>query len=106
MSKFQVWYMKPEYFHEGIFGNIRPRDEEEMKKTHVHLTDLDLPGGPNQLERVFFEMQAEVWSPNGEARGLIKSKGLGHTSMSVGDIIVDEDGRMHSVINLGFKELN
>ena len=39
------------------------------------------------LEDVYYKMQGEVWSPNGEARELIQSLGLSHTSMNVGDVI-------------------
>lgn len=38
-------------------------------------------------EDVFHAMQAENWSPNGEARKLIQSLDVGHTSMCGGDII-------------------
>lgn len=102
-SKFQVWYMRPSFFGDGIMG-IKP-DPTNLAATHIHLKDLELPGGTKQLQRVFDEMQGEMWSPNGEARGLIRSKGLQHTSMSVGDVIVDEDGRVVVVDNIGFKEL-
>jgi hypothetical protein len=47
-------------------------------------------------------MQGEVWSPNGEARGLIEAKGLLHTSMSVGDVVVGPDG-VHVVAMFGFE---
>ena len=49
-------------------------------------------------------MQAEVWSPNGEARALVQSKGLGHTSMSVGDVAV-VDGKAFVVASFGFEPL-
>ena len=38
-------------------------------------------------DKIFELMQGETWSPNGEANNLIRSKGLEHTSMSVGDVI-------------------
>lgn len=44
------------------------------------------------IDHVFHNMQGEVWSPNGEARELIRSLGLWHTSMSVGDVVLDFDG--------------
>ena len=88
MSKFQIWYMKPASWQEQIYGNL-VIDPDDLNKTHVHLKELELPGGTQQLERVFYEMQGEMWSPNGEARELIESKGLHHTSMSIGDVIVD-----------------
>lgn len=43
------------------------------------------------LELVFVQMQAENWSRNGSARGIIQENGLSHTSMSVGDLIQIED---------------
>ena len=43
------------------------------------------------LEKVFHDMQGEIWSPNGEARNFIISSGLSHTSMMVGDVVRDMD---------------
>lgn len=60
------------------------------EKTHVYLKEVYA----EDVEQVFFEMQGENWSPNGEARELIMSKGLRHTSMSVGDAVVDREGRV------------
>lgn len=55
---------------------------------------------------VYENMQGEVWSPHGEARETIKTLGLAHTSMSVGDIIwnVRED-KYFWVAPIGFKEV-
>jgi len=50
-------------------------------------------------------MQGMNWSPYGEARELIRSKGLKHTSMSVGDVIKDPTGAYWRVEDLGFKQL-
>lgn len=56
------------------------------------------------LQNLYVFMQGENWSPNGEARDLIKGLGLKHTSMSVGDIILDtETGEYHIVDFAGFK---
>jgi hypothetical protein len=87
---YEVWYMRPEWFREGSMGE-KP-NAAELEKTHIQLKtiwfedeiqDKEL----NNLELIFVKMQAERWSPNGEARGLIQRKGLRHTSMSVGDVI-------------------
>jgi len=104
MAKFEIWYMRPEVFRIGILGGLVP-DPIDLSLTHIHLKDLELPGGTQQLDRVFCEMQGENWSPNGEARDLIRSKGVLHTSMSMGDVIVDEDGNTFIVSMVGFKEL-
>jgi hypothetical protein len=104
MAKFQVWYMRPEWFREGSFGKLP--DRNDLLKTHVPLKSVAVENGtPNPLQYVFHMMQGEIWSPNGEARALIKSKGLEHTSMSVGDVIVDENGRANIVASFGFEEL-
>jgi hypothetical protein len=113
MKTFSVWYMKPDYARDGFMGsgwlrehNIMP-DPSALDRTHVHLLDLDYADSDNvsaKLEDIFRKMQGEVWSPNGEARVLIESKGLAHTSMSVGDVVV-ADGHVHMVDSHGFLEL-
>jgi hypothetical protein len=102
--KFQVWYMKPEWFREGGFGKLP--DPANLEATHVLLKSIEVEAGtPNPREYVFHQMQGEIWSPAGEARALIESKGLQHTSMSVGDVIVTESGEKHVVAGFGFKQL-
>lgn len=57
-------------------------------------------------EEVFWQMQGEVWSPNGEAREAIKQLGLSHTSMSVADVIYDhKEDKYYFVDTFGFKEV-
>lgn len=43
----------------------------------------------DSLNEVYEQMQGENWSPNGEAFDLIRSLGLEHTSLTVGDVVVD-----------------
>jgi hypothetical protein len=94
----QIWYMKPDYFRKGTSGEggVDPKD---LTKTHVHLGNVYY----TDLEDVFKVMQGEVWSPNGEANGLIVSKGLRHTSMSVGDVVV-VGGVISQVAYCGYEE--
>ena len=98
--KYQIWYMKPEYFGNGISGQRLP-DAKNLSATHVHLKDIEADG----IEKAWHAMQGENWSPNGEARELIKSKGLQHTSMSVGDVIIDDVGNVHVTLMTGFKAI-
>jgi hypothetical protein len=100
MSKFDIWYMRPGWFGNGIAGT-QP-DKANLEETHALLRTIVVEGW--SLDKVFEEMQAEKWSPNGEARSLIESKGLAHTSMSVGDVIV-QDGEPYAVLALGFAKL-
>lgn len=55
-------------------------------------------------EAVFALLQGEQWSPRGEARDLIKQKGLSHTSMSTGDIM-EINGKFYIAKNAGFKKI-
>ena len=57
------------------------------------------------IDHVFHTMQGEVWSPNGEARPLIQALELNHTSMSVGDLVVTEDGEAFECDMVGWKDL-
>jgi hypothetical protein len=103
MAKFQIWYMRPEWFRRGILGTLL--DANNLAVTHTHLKEIVLDAGDKPLEAVYRAMQGEVWSPCGEARGLIKSKGLQHTSMSVGDAVTDEAGHTFVVGACGFTQL-
>lgn len=73
-----------------------------LGETHVWLMDLEA----ENLEDVFKKMQGEKWSPNGEARQLILSKGFRHTSISVGDVVYDvEADKYFEVDMIGFREI-
>jgi hypothetical protein len=98
---YRVYYMKPEFFRDGICG----KKTDDLAATHVYLKDVPMRfGGAACLDLVYAHMQAENWSPFGEARSLIEQKGLQHTSMSVGDVIV-VDGDPHVVTSTGFAPL-
>ena len=60
----------------------------DLPQTHVFVRALQA----TDLEDVYWAMQGENWSPRGEARPLIEMLDLTHTSMSVGDVLRDEDG--------------
>jgi hypothetical protein len=100
-----VHYMRPEWFRDGIMG-AKP-DPANLAATHAFLTTFEAQEGQSidhALEDVFLHFQAEVWSPNGEARALIERVGLGHTSMSVGDVVVAGDAAF-IVASFGFEPL-
>jgi len=71
-----------------------------LAETHVLIGEI----GERNLDSIFTMMQGEMWSPRGEARGLISKSGSGHTSMSVGDIVM-QGRKLWFVDNMGFKEL-
>ena len=100
VKTFKIWYMKPEFFRFGIMGT-KTADPAHIEETHVHLKDIEA----SDLDDVFHQMQGEVWSPNGEARQMILQKGLRHTSMSVGDVAVDDLGTTWTVSPVGWTKL-
>jgi len=94
--KYQVWYHKD-------YGSVYPESIvlSDLEASHAMIAVVEA----EDPEEVFFKMQGEVWSPNGEARPLIKALGLRHTTMSVGDVVVDAEGVAHAVDLCGFYRL-
>lgn len=65
---------------------------ETLHETHAVVAYIDSDGSAedeNTLDDIYWSMQGENWSPNGEARDMIEDAGVHHTSMSVGDVIYD-----------------
>ena len=96
MKKYRVYYIKnPTFMPQNITVSTLP-------DTHVELIDIDA----ESLDDVYFHMQAENWSPFGEAKTLIQQKGLTHTSMCVDDVIYDvEEDKYFTVEMIGFREI-
>lgn len=82
----EIWYQR-----KPMFGMGPAPDPSNLQATHVLLKTLPASLKPDEI---FHQMQGEVWSPHGQARDLIRSKGLQHTSMSTGDVIRYPDGRV------------
>jgi len=110
-SNFKVYYVRPgEKRQDMVMGyrwckgrNLLPT-WENLEDSHAFILDVDA----YDPEQVWVAMQGENWSPNGEARPLIEELGLWHTSMSVGDILVERDGPwdvMYMVDGIGFKQV-
>lgn len=100
----EIWYSKPNDYqfdsYEMRKKTGRVPDKNNLTKTHVLLGKI----AQTSLEEIYGIMQGENWSPKGEARELIKTLGLWHTSMSVGDIIKIGD-KVWLVDMIGFVEL-
>lgn len=96
-KRYRVYYAKSPVF----LPNPGLR-RSNLGDTHVWLMDLEA----ENPEDVFQKMQGEVWSPNGEAKGLISTRGLCHTSMSVGDVVYNvEADKYFEVDMIGFREI-
>jgi len=93
--------MGSEWLKENCPGLLSQLQQGKLETTHAYLTSIP----DAKLESIYYNMQGEIWSPNGEARPLIEEKGLGHTSMSIGDIVELDDGSLHMVDSVGFFQL-
>jgi hypothetical protein len=83
-------YISPTHMTRGYFD-----------KYYRAVADITAEG----LEEVYTEMQADNWSPHGEARELILSLGLSHTSMMISDIVFcHNDGKYYWCSWAGFDE--
>lgn len=101
-----IWYMKQSFFRDGIMGvdwcikqNKLP-SRVNLSATHVKLGYVPM----TDPELIYMALQAENWSPNGEAREFISASGASHTSLSVGDVLRLPD-RTVMVDNAGFVSL-
>lgn len=97
MPTFQVFYHKNPNFRLDETLTV-----DALLVNHVYVKDVKA----NDVADAWVKMQGENWSPNGEARGLIESKGLCHTSASVGDVFCNrKTGEYYQVDMVGFQEL-
>lgn len=103
----QIWYAQPgsrRLYGQGVQAmrehGVPLPNPANLAKTHVHLINVK----ETDPRKVLKMMQGENWSPDGSAVELVKSKGLNHVSMTVGDIIV-QPGRTIMVDTRGFYDL-
>lgn len=68
---------------------------------HAYIRTVEAEG----LGEVYHRMQGCIWSPRGEARPIIEAAGVSHTSMSVGDVAVDEDGQAWVCASVGWEKV-
>lgn len=70
-------------------SKLPPIVPNNLDETHAFVREIEAP----DLGDVYQQMQADNWSPSGEARHIINRLGLYHTSLSMGDIAENEDGQ-------------
>jgi hypothetical protein len=102
MAKFRIYYPARNMIKTiGFLFDGDGVTAENLRDTHRMVCILESPS----LEQCFDLMQGENWSPNGEAWDLIEALGVTHTSMSVGDVAVDENDNAHLVMGMGWKNM-
>ncbi len=102
MKTFDVYYQKPQVRLERAFEAAHVT-LNNVQKTHKLVRSAVVA---SDIDNLFYLMQGEIWSPNGEARPLIQKLGLSHTSMSVGDVAHDvAEDKWYVCEFMGWKEL-
>jgi len=105
---YEIWYRR-----EPIFMSDLGLRAEDLRGTHEYITHQnhkrDVMGEDwahcTNLQWVYNQMQGMNWSPHGEARPLLRRRGINHTSMSIGDVIVSPDGEAFEVADYGFRSI-
>lgn len=67
-------------------------------RTHAFIVEVEA----DNLGEAYTRMQGLNWSPRGEARPVIRRAGVSHTSMSVGDVLLDDQGNAWVCARLGW----
>lgn len=102
MTKYRVWYMHQDFFPTYIGGSEMPTlDAIRYDRTHVPLRCIEA----EDLDDVYYQQQAFNWAQDPvDTNDLLRSKGLKHSSMSVGDVIEDvATGEFWVVRDAGFE---
>jgi hypothetical protein len=84
----EIWYARNPTFEAD--AKLETLSETHIQVGSIRGMDLDrrvYSSTEEECNRIFYLMQGEVWSPMGQARNLIRSLGLRHTSMSIGDVV-------------------
>jgi hypothetical protein len=80
MATFSVYYMRSNFFRDGIKGydwlkqHNRVQKVADLDASHVYLIDVEA----RTPEHVYFNMQGESWNSSGDTRELIASKGAAY----------------------------
>jgi hypothetical protein len=102
MPQYQVYYARrPTYHPNGQLGTPL-LTVSGLQHSHVLLAAVEAESKGD----AWLRMQAESWSPHGEARPIIERLGLTRTSMSVGDVLRDEEGVYWECLDLGWRRLD
>ena len=101
MPLFHVYYARRPTFHSSGELGTPPLTAAALCLSHAWLFEIEAAS----LDDAFRRMQGENWSPQGEARQLLQALGLRHTSMSVGDVLQDEQGIYWECLEHGWRAL-
>ena len=106
----EVWYMKEWKSHFGVTGfEEPPTPPADLTETHTQVAKVifnEWKESEEAANEIWIIMQGERWSPQGEAKDLIRSLNLKHTSMCIGDLIKAPSGNLFVAESVGFRRIN
>jgi hypothetical protein len=105
MTKYTIWYMKPEWFREGICY-ARP-DPKNLGATHIKMGETEIVTADERgREGIFTNLNTTYKLPGiPDFRLLVRERGAAHTSMSVGDVLSDDAGKVWLTASFGFEDI-
>ena len=101
MPLYHVYYARRPTFHASGELGASTLTLAALPLSHAWLFEIEAAS----LDDAFRRMQGENWSPQGEARELLQALGLRHTSMSVGDVLRDQDGTYWECLDQGWRPI-
>ena len=101
MPTFQVYYARCPTYRPSGQGGTPLLTVSRLSHSHAHVVDVEADSRAD----AWLKMQAEHWSPHGEDWPRIEQLGLTHTSMSVGDVLRDEEGAYWECLDLGWRRI-
>jgi hypothetical protein len=88
---YQVYYRKNPTFmldENLVIADVRDNQKFASVRHFINSTAFEkFNRYAKNVDDVWYQMQGEVYSPNGEWNDTLRFKGVDHTSMSVGDVI-------------------
>ena len=103
-----IWYCQDDAMRDFLMGPRFVLDQNGELPTAATLSRTHKLIGKVQEthpDKIFRGMQGHIWSPEGQARSMLQKLGIGHTSMSVGDIIQVSPTKLLMVDRHGFYDL-
>lgn len=102
---YEVWYRR-----DPTFRSDPNLTGDNLQDTHVYICYVEQTSALEQdhvslLNMVYTLMQGEMWSPRGQARDLLARRGVFHTSMAIGDVVVTPSGQCFEVDDFGFRSI-
>jgi hypothetical protein len=107
-SNWQIWYMRPEWLTTGRFWTEKP-DPSRLEFSHVHVADYpdrvpDMHILRDYKDHVWNRQQKVYWR-NAGRYSLYIGKGVIHTNMALGDVLVSPAGVVWVVTFWSFLEV-